>query len=126
MNRAFLFIMLGAALWGTIGWFVNNLYVFGFTPMEVVTLRVTTTAIIMLLYMIGKSPKKLELLALMDVKYFIGTGIISIIFFNYCMFTAIELSTIPFATALLYTAPAFGTILSLYCLSFHTTGKLIY
>lgn len=113
MNRAFLFIMIGAALWGTIGWFVKNLFVFGFTPMEVVTLRVSTTAIIMLLYMMLKSPRRLKLLTLPDIKYFIGTGIISIIFFNYCMFTAIELSTIPFATALLYTAPAFVMVLSI-------------
>ncbi|WP_404452432.1 DMT family transporter [Virgibacillus necropolis] len=113
MNSAFLFIMLGAALWGTIGWYVKNLYSFGFTPMEVVTLRVSTTAIILLFYMMVKSPKKLILHSIKDIKYFIGTGIISIIFFNYCLFTAIELSTIPFATALLYTAPAFVTILSL-------------
>lgn len=114
MNRAFLFIVIGAALWGTIGWFVKNLYVFGFSPMEVVTLRVSTTAIIMLLYTILKSPQKLKLISILDLKYFIGTGIVSIIFFNYCMFTAIELSTIPFATALLYTAPAFVTILSIF------------
>lgn len=114
MNRAFLFIMIGAALWGTVGWFVKNLYVFGFTPMEVVTLRVSTTAIFMLLYMMLKSPRKLKLTSISDIKYFIGTGIVSIIFFNYCMFKAIELSTIPFATALLYTAPAFVMILSLF------------
>ncbi|ASN05926.1 DMT family transporter [Virgibacillus necropolis] len=113
MNSAYLFIMLGAALWGTIGWFVKNLYAFGFTPMEVVTLRVLTTAIILLTYILIKSPEKLLLHSIKDVKYFIGTGIVSIIFFNYCLFTTIELSTIPFATALLYTAPAFVTILSL-------------
>ncbi|MFZ3579672.1 DMT family transporter [Virgibacillus sp. DJP39] len=113
MNRAFLLIIGGAALWGTIGWYVKNLYSFGFSPMEVVTLRVTTTAILMLVYMLFKSPKKLKLHSLGDIKYFIGTGIISIIFFNFCLFTAIELSTIPLATALLYTAPAFVTILSL-------------
>src|SRR5690625_2470776 len=49
-----------------------------------------------------------------DIKYFIGTGIFSIIFFNYCLFTAIELSTIPMATALLYTAPAFVIIISFF------------
>ncbi|MFD2043934.1 DMT family transporter [Ornithinibacillus salinisoli] len=112
MNKAFLFIIVGAALWGTIGWYVKNLYAFGFTPMEVVTLRSWTSTILLIGYLLIVSPKKLKLTTLSDIKYFLGTGILSIIFFNYCMFTAIELSTIPVATALLYTAPAFVTILS--------------
>src|SRR5699024_9187225 len=49
-----------------------------------------------------------------DIRYFIGTGIFSIIFFNFCMFKAIELSTLPVATALLYTAPAFVTVISYF------------
>ncbi|GGA87796.1 DMT family transporter [Ornithinibacillus halotolerans] len=114
MNRSFLLIMLGAALWGTIGWFVKNLYYYGFTPMEVVTLRVTFTSIIMITYLLFTSPKTLKLIRFIDVRYFIGTGILSIIFFNFCMFTTIELSTIPIATALLYTAPAFVSILSYF------------
>src|SRR5690606_12796497 len=114
LNKAVFFIMLGAALWGTIGWFVKNLYTYGFTPMEVVTLRATSTALLLMIYLVFKSPKTLYLQSLKDLKYFIGTGIFSIIFFNYCMFTAIELSTIPVATALLYTGPAFVTIFSYF------------
>ncbi|WP_052345780.1 DMT family transporter [Paucisalibacillus sp. EB02] len=114
MNKAVFLIMLGAALWGTIGWFVKNLYTYGFTPMEVVTLRATSTAILLIIYLVIKSPKTLYLKSVKDLKYFIGTGIFSIIFFNYCMFTAIELSTIPVATALLYTGPAFVSIFSYF------------
>lgn len=112
MNKAIIYIILGASLWGTIGWYVKNLYTFGFTPMEVVTIRAFTSAILLLGYSLIVVPKKLKLQSFRDLKYFLGTGIFSIIFFNYCMFTAIELSTIPMATALLYTAPAFVTILS--------------
>ncbi|UJL47783.1 EamA family transporter [Virgibacillus sp. NKC19-16] len=114
MNKAFLFIIIGAGLWGTIGWYVKNLYAFGFTPMEVVTLRAWSSAILLLLYLVIVSPKKLNLHTPKDIRYFLGTGILSIIFFNYCMFTAMELSTIPVATALLYTAPAFVTIMSFF------------
>ena len=106
--------MLGAALWGTIGWFVKNLYTYGFTPMEVVTLRATSAATLLIIYLVIKSPKSLHLKSVKDLKYFIGTGIFSIVFFNFCMFTAIELSTIPVATALLYTGPAFVTIFSYF------------
>src|SRR5690625_3014258 len=112
MNRAFIFIITGAGLWGTIGWFVKHLYAYGFTPMEVVSLRAFTAAFVLIVYLSLTSPKMLKLKKFTDIKYFIGTGIFSIIFFNYCMFMTIELSTIPVATALLYTAPGFVIILS--------------
>ncbi|WP_342028047.1 DMT family transporter [Lentibacillus halodurans] len=112
LNRAFLLIILGAGLWGTIGWYVKNLYAYGFTPMEVVTLRVWSAATLLMLFLVITSPEKLKLTSFSDLKYFIGTGVFSIVFFNFCMFTAIDLSTIPIATALLYTGPAFVTVLS--------------
>jgi drug/metabolite transporter (DMT)-like permease len=114
LNRAFIYIIIGASLWGTLGFYVNNLYTYGFTPMEVVTLRVWTAAIILVLFLLITSPKKLILQQATDIKYFIGTGIFSIIFFNYCLFTAMEISTIPIATALLYTGPIFVTIFSFF------------
>lgn len=112
MNRAFLLIIAGAALWGTISIYVKKLYSFGFTPMEVVTLRVVTAAIILVIYLAIKSPKQLKLTKWTDIGYFIGTGILSIIFFNYSMFKTIELASISVSAALLYTGPAFVIILS--------------
>src|SRR5699024_4219799 len=114
LNKAFVYIMTGAALWGTIGWYVKHLYTYGLTPMEVVTLRVWSSAILLLGFMLLVSPKKLRLYKLSDMKYFLGTGILSFIFFNFCMFVTIDLSTLPMATALLYTAPAFVAILSYF------------
>ncbi|TMN23427.1 DMT family transporter [Lentibacillus cibarius] len=112
MNKAFIYILLGASLWGTIGWYVKNLYSYGFTPMEVVTLRVSSAAFLLIIYLAMTAPKKLKLTSFRDIGFFIGTGIFSIVFFNFCLFTAIDMSTIPTATALLYTGPAFVTILS--------------
>ncbi|MFS0752007.1 DMT family transporter [Oceanobacillus sp. 1P07AA] len=112
MNRYIILIVIGAGLWGTISWYVKQLSEFGFTPMEIVILRAWSTAIILVPFLLITNRNQLKLKAWSDLKYFIGTGILSIIFFNYCMFTAIELTTIPVATSLLYTAPAFVTILS--------------
>ena len=70
MNIAFLYILFGAALWGTIGYYVRQLYHFGFTPMEVVTLRVWTSALILVLYLLITNRKRLKLDKLTDVKYF--------------------------------------------------------
>jgi drug/metabolite transporter (DMT)-like permease len=114
INRAFLYIITGAMLWGTIGIYVKTLYSFGFSAMEVVTLRAFTAAIILTIYLAATAPKQLKLKKWTDLKYFIGTGILSIIFFNYCMFKTIELASLPVSAALLYTAPAFVIILSFF------------
>ncbi|CDQ40284.1 MULTISPECIES: DMT family transporter [Virgibacillus] len=126
MKPAYFYIILGAGLWGTISWYVKNLYTYGFTPMEVVILRVWTTAILLVIFLLCFARNKLKLASLKDIRYFIGTGIFSIAFFNFCLFTAMELSTIPVATALLYTAPAFVTIFSaIFFGESLTKGKMI-
>src|SRR5699024_5857791 len=86
---------------------------YGFTPMEVVTLRESTAAMMLLIYMSFYAPKQLKLKKWTDICYFIGTGAISIIFFNYSMFKTIELSSISVSASLLYTCPAFVIIVLL-------------
>ncbi|HLS67009.1 MAG TPA: EamA family transporter [Pseudogracilibacillus sp.] len=112
MNRAYLMIIIGATLWGTIAFYVKKLYEIGFTPMEVVTLRVFFAAVILVIFLAVRAPNELRLKQFSDISYFIGTGIVSIIFFNYSLFKTIEVATIPIAYALLYTAPAFVILLS--------------
>ncbi|MFK9093398.1 DMT family transporter [Bacillus salipaludis] len=106
-----LFIALSASLWGIIAIFVRKLTEAGFTPMEIVTIRVVTAAI--LLGIIGgiKYPAQMKI-KIFDIKLFIGTGICSIVLFNWCYFTAINQMNLSLAVILLYTAPAFVTILS--------------
>src|SRR5699024_3626949 len=112
MKRAFLFIIVCEAHWGTLGIYVKQLYSFGFTPMEVVTLGVVTACIILFVYLSVDSPLRLILMKWTHLRYSVVNGMFSIIFFNYSMFKTIELSTIPVSAALLYTAPAFVIILS--------------
>lgn len=114
MNRAFIYVLIGASLWGTISIYVKNLYEIGFTPMEVVTLRVFFTSIILLPFLLIASRKSLKIHKFSHLGYFIGTGIFSIVFFNFSMFKTIDLATVPIATALLYTAPAFVIIISYF------------
>jgi drug/metabolite transporter (DMT)-like permease len=110
-NIAYLFILLGAALWGIIGVFVTNLYELGFTPTQVVAIRAISATLFLISYTLLKKPRLLKI-HIYDSKYFIGTGIISIVFFNWCLFNAIGETSISVAAILLYTAPAFVTILS--------------
>lgn len=107
----YIMIAFAAAMWGLIGFFVKGLSDAGFTSMEIVAVRVATASILLVLIgLIGY--RSILIISLKDLPLFIGTGILSIVFFNWCYFTAIELMNIPIAVALLYTSPAFVAILS--------------
>jgi drug/metabolite transporter (DMT)-like permease len=106
-----LLIGLGASFWGVIAIFVRALSNAGFTPMEIVTIRVATATI--MLYLAGLFKFRTQMkIKLPDLKLFIGTGICSIVFFNWCYFTTINQMNLSIAVILLYTAPAFVTVLS--------------
>jgi len=121
---AYLFIVTGAALWGLIGLFVQALYNFGFSPLQVVAVRVISAGLILLLYVLITDRSVLKINA-GDSKYFIGTGILSIVFFNWCYFTTMQEVSLSVAAVLLYTAPAFVTIISRFVFQEPlTTGKM--
>lgn len=110
--KSAVYIILAGCLWGMIAIFINILNALGLSAMECVAIRVTITAGILFTYLLFTAPKKLRI-KLEDLKYFIGTGLLSIVFFNYCYFEAIKIiggAAVP--ALLLYTAPAFVMILS--------------
>ncbi|WP_246145525.1 DMT family transporter [Bacillus rubiinfantis] len=104
-------ITISASLWGVIAIFVRKLSSVGFSSMEIVTIRVTVAAI--LLGILGAVKYRSQMkIQLMDIKLFIGTGIFSIVLFNWCYFTSVNQMNLSLAVILLYTSPAFVTILS--------------
>ena len=107
----YFFILAGAALWGIIGIFVTFLYELGFTPTQVVAIRALSAAFFLIVYVLYKNRKLLKI-QFSDSKYFVGTGVISIVFLNWFLFSAIKETSISIAAILLYTAPAFVTIFS--------------
>lgn len=110
-QKAYLFVLFGAFLWGIIGIFIKQLYAFHFSPWEVVAIRVIVSAFIMVILLILFRPQLLKI-NWKDSVYFIGTGIVSIVFFNWCYFYVMEQASISLAVILLYTGPAFVTILA--------------
>lgn len=108
---AYLYIATAAFCWGIIGIFISYLYELGFNPTQVVAIRLITAAVVLFLYVYFTNRHLLKI-KLSDSKYFIGTGIVSLVFFNWCLFNALQETTIAIAAILLYTAPAFVTILS--------------
>ena len=103
--------MIGASLWGGIGVFFNMLSDVGFTQMQVVAIRVAAAAIALTLYLLVTDRSKLRV-KLRDCWCFVGTGIVSLVFFNWCYFTAIQMTSLAVAAVLLYTSPIFVMLFS--------------
>jgi len=125
MGYHYLLIAAAAALWGFIGIFVLKLQDIGFTPIEVVNIRAVTAGVILAVYAYLKNPALLKIKA-EDFKYFAGTGIVSIVFFNWCYFTAMKMITISLAVLLLYTAPIFVILISRVVFKEKITGGKIF
>lgn len=107
-----LYILVAGCLWGIISIFIKMLNTAGFNSLQCVAIRGCFSAVILLIYLLIKNPKQLRI-DWKDIGYFLGTGICSIVLFNYCYFKSIEIiggAAIP--ALLLYTAPIFVMILS--------------
>ena len=110
-TKSTIYIILAAALWGGIGVFFNVLSDVGFTQMQVVAIRVTSAAAALTLYILIRDRSLLRV-KLKDCWCFVGTGIISLVFFNWCYFTAIEMTSLAVAAVLMYTSPIFVMLFS--------------
>lgn len=111
-NKRYIFyIIIAATLWGVLGIFVRDLSARNFTSLDIVSLRGLGAAIFFFLYLVIFDREKMKI-KLKDLWVFIGSGLLSIVFFNFCYFYAIQIMTLSIAAALLYTAPAFVTILA--------------
>lgn len=112
MRKAAPFLVLIAGiLWGMIGLFVRRLNLYGFASMDIVALRAVTTSVLLGIFLFFYDKEKLRI-RLKDIWCFIGTGVFSIVFFNFCYFKAITLTSLSVAAILLYTAPAIVMVLS--------------
>lgn len=111
-NRKYVvFILSAGILWGCLGVFVRNLNKAGIESMDIVFLRAFVTACCMLLYLLIFHRRLLKI-RIKDIWCFIGTGVASIAFFNFCYFKAVIETSLSVAAVLLYTAPVFVTVLS--------------
>lgn len=108
-----IFVFTAGVLWGSMGIFVRTLNAKSLVSMEIVALRaiVTTMALVLFLLFYDRSAFKIKI---KDLWIFIGSGIGSILFFNFCYFKAIAMTSLSVAAILLYTAPAMVMVMSYF------------
>ena len=107
-----IYILIAASLWGSMGIFSRYLNAAGFGAFEVTQVRVTVGFIIVGTYLLLFNRSLLKI-KLKDLWCFLGTGIVSLLFFCICYFKSMEYVSIATAGVLLYTAPTFVMLMSL-------------
>lgn len=117
--------VLGAGmLWGCMGILVRTMNKGGFNSLEVTAFRSLVTAGILFIGMFLFNRKELKIRR-KDVWCFLGTGLLSVTFFNVCYFTCMNLTTLSVAAILLYTAPSFVIVMSFFLFKEKMNGKKI-
>lgn len=123
-SRSVLFVLAAAFLWGCIGLFSNALSALGFLPLEITSVRLTGAGLLFGLYALPFRPTLFRI-RLRHLWCFLGTGICSFVFFNYCYFRCISACSLSVAAILLYTAPCFVLLLSALFFREKLTGRLL-
>ncbi len=106
-----LMVLGAAALWGTIGLLSRLLYQQGLTPIQVVAGRIGLTWIVFSLAAVLSDRRSLRI-GLRDAGFFAVYGTVSVALFYGCWFYAVSRLPVAVAVILLYTAPAYVTLLS--------------
>ena len=114
-----LFIVMAAIFWGFLFVFVRRFGGYGFSSLEIVALRCTGSVLWLGAYaLIFERPAHSAdgspalQLKKRDLWCFLGSGLVSIVFFSYCFFRNAAISTAAVAAVLMYTSPAFVLLFS--------------
>jgi len=110
--KSVIYVLIAGIMWGVIGLFVRTITSAGLSSMCIVFVRSIGGTILMGGFLFFYD-KKLFKINPRDIWCFVGTGIVSLTFFNICYFTTITMTSLSVAAILLYTAPSIVMILSL-------------
>ena len=106
-------ILLGASMWGTAGIFVRTAEKYDISEMQIVLLRTLFSALVLGVIILVRDRKAFAVKA-KDIPLFAAAGIMSIVLFNFCYYKTMSLTSLSVAAVLLYTAPFFVVIMSVF------------
>ena len=104
-------IIIAACFWGSMGIFVRGLGEYGFSPIQIVSIRITLAALMFCGLLLAKNRSGFKI-RLRDIPLFLGLGFGSILFFTVCYFSAITMMPLSTAAILLYTSPIWIVLMS--------------
>ena len=104
-------ILLAAALWGIIGLWNRRLMAAGLSPTSIVVVR-NFGGMALLAAIFAVKDRSVFRVRKEHLKYFFGTGVVSVLLFTVCYFSCQKICSLAVASILLYTAPAIVVVLS--------------
>lgn len=119
-----LLVILGASCWGLIGLFTKPLAAMGCSAAQISFLRCAVSALMVWLYLAIFDRKKLKI-DLRDIWMFLGTGVLSLVFFSVLYFKTQQETSLSVAAVLLYTAPCFVILMSAVLFKERITGRIL-
>jgi drug/metabolite transporter (DMT)-like permease len=104
--------ILGAAfLWGIIGIWNRKLMEVGVSPTSIVVIR-NIGSMLLLSAIFAVKDRSMFRVKREHLKYFFGTGVISVVLFTLCYFSCQKVCSLAMASIFLYTAPSFVVIMA--------------
>ena len=110
---SYILVLIAGVSWGLIGVFTKVIDVLGFTEMQMLFVKGVLATAVLFIIAFFKDKKQLKLKNWKDIRYFVGTGIISFTFFSWAYMKAVNLTSLGVAAVLLYTAPTFVMLFSI-------------
>ena len=119
-----LLILLAGGFWGSMGIFTRPLNAFGFSSLHLVFLLLGLGAAVSAPLLLAPGRSRLRIRA-RDIPLFLGLGLVSVLFFTFCYFRAIELLPLSTAAILLYTSPIWVMLMSALFFREKITGRKV-
>ena len=110
---SYILVLIAGVSWGLIGVFTKANDALGFTEMQMLFVKGVLATAVLFLITFFKDKSQLKLKNWKDIRYFIGTGVVSFAFFSWAYMKAVNLTSLGVAAVLLYTAPTFVMLFSI-------------
>ena len=117
-------IILAGVFWGSMGIFVRRLSTYGFSSIQITSIRMTLSALIFCLILLLHDKNSFRI-SPKDLPLFLGLGLGSVLFFSSCYFTAISMMSLSTAAILLYTSPIWIMLMSVLFFHEKLTGRKV-
>ena len=124
MNKHAAAVICGGFCWGFMGFFTRNLEGYGIGPNGAIIVRCGIAAVCFALMILLTGPGKFRI-RIRNLWCFLGTGLLSLLFFTFCYFHAISMMNLSTAAILLYTAPIIVMLLSALLFREKITGRKV-
>ena len=124
MNKYVAAVLSGGFCWGFMGFFTRHLAGYGIDSNGAIIVRCGIAALCFGILILCTDRRRFRI-RIRDLWCFLGTGLLSLLFFTFCYFHAISMMNLSTAAILLYTAPTIVMVLSAVLFRERITGTKI-